>query len=271
MTLYQRIAKEGLAVIIPSYNNQQFLNQCIESVLYHSIVSQVIVVDDGSSDDSLHIAHNIKDDRLQVLTHKGCINRGRSETRNLGLKYNTEPWVGFCDSDDYWLANRFDSFHDEYPQDLDGIYGKLESLFTKEEYKKVYPMGIIGIPDQINPEDLLEYLVFSNHHISFNALIVKSNKISEVGSFDSRLELAEDTDLIWRLAGCGVLYPELIDKPISVRRIHSGCSRLDQESIIRNQRLLYELWLKNGRHSILSIKAKTLLRIKMSRNLNNSI
>ena len=89
-----------VSVIVPVYNVEQYLRECIDSILasdYKSI--QVICVDDGSTDSSGAILdeYAMKDDRIQVF-HKQ--NGGLSSARNFGLKYATGDLISFIDSDD---------------------------------------------------------------------------------------------------------------------------------------------------------------------------
>ena len=87
-----------VSVIIPVYNSEKFLQECISSILeqtYQNI--DVIFVNDGSTDKSLDILKTITDNRVKVLTKK---NSGASEARNTGLKEAKGDYVCFVDSDD---------------------------------------------------------------------------------------------------------------------------------------------------------------------------
>lgn len=92
-----------LSVIIPVYNVEDYLQECVESVIKQTYTDlEIILVDDGSSDNSPKICDEFatKDNRIKVL-HKE--NGGLSEARNEGLKLATGTYVTFLDSDDYWL------------------------------------------------------------------------------------------------------------------------------------------------------------------------
>ena len=90
-----------ISIIIPVYNAESFLSQCIESVLkqtYHNI--EIIVVNDGSTDNSLSICKDFekKDARLLVIDKE---NGGVSIARNTGLDYANGEFILFVDSDDW--------------------------------------------------------------------------------------------------------------------------------------------------------------------------
>ncbi|MEY8676027.1 glycosyltransferase family 2 protein [Thomasclavelia cocleata] len=95
------IIKDCISVIVPVYNVEKYLGRCIESIIgqtYHNI--EIILVDDGSTDDSLSICkeYAIKDDRIKII-HKE--NAGVSSARNVGLKNTKGEFITFVDSDDY--------------------------------------------------------------------------------------------------------------------------------------------------------------------------
>ena len=94
-----------VSVIIPVYNVEQYLKQCIDSVLaqtYQNI--EIIMVDDGSTDSSGQICDEYSNQHNRIKTlHKQ--NGGASSARNFGLKYAQGNYVYFLDSDDYLIDN----------------------------------------------------------------------------------------------------------------------------------------------------------------------
>ena len=91
-----------LSIIIPVYNVEQYLQNCVQSVLTQTYQDlQVILVDDGSTDSSGILCDQLaqQDSRIQVV-HK--VNGGLSDARNAGLKVATGDYVLFLDSDDYY-------------------------------------------------------------------------------------------------------------------------------------------------------------------------
>lgn len=94
-----------LSIIIPVYNVEQYLQNCVQSVLTQTYQDlQVILVDDGSTDSSGILCDQLaqQDSRIQVV-HK--VNGGLSDARNAGLKVATGDYVAFLDSDDVYLLN----------------------------------------------------------------------------------------------------------------------------------------------------------------------
>lgn len=91
-----------VSVIIPVYNTERHLPECLEAVLNQTLKDiEIIIVDDGSTDNSLAIAREYakNDNRIQVLEQENC-NAGAA--RNLGLAHSTGEYLSFLDSDDFF-------------------------------------------------------------------------------------------------------------------------------------------------------------------------
>ena len=94
-----------ISVIVPVYNQEKYLDECILSILHQTYSNlEIILVDDGSSDNSFEICNKYKkmDSRIQVI-HKE--NGGLSSARNVGLDVVSGDYIMFCDSDDFYLPD----------------------------------------------------------------------------------------------------------------------------------------------------------------------
>ncbi|MCA0132445.1 glycosyltransferase family 2 protein [Winogradskyella alexanderae] len=95
-----------VTVIIPIYNAEEYIEQCVNSITNQSISNiEILLVNDGSTDDSGYILQELakKDNRIKVF-HK--LNEGPSSARNLGLYYAQGDYISFIDSDD-WVESDF--------------------------------------------------------------------------------------------------------------------------------------------------------------------
>ena len=93
------------SIIIPCYKVEQYLHQCVDSVLAQTFDDyEVILVDDGSPDGSPAICdeYSKKSNKVKVI-HK--LNGGLSDARNVGLKEASGDYIVFLDSDDWWCDN----------------------------------------------------------------------------------------------------------------------------------------------------------------------
>lgn len=88
-----------VSIIIPVYNGAKYINRCLHGVLNQDYSNlEIIVVDDGSTDETLHILENYKfDERVKVISKE---NGGVSSARNVGLQYVTGQFINFIDCDD---------------------------------------------------------------------------------------------------------------------------------------------------------------------------
>ena len=90
-----------ISVIVPVYNVENFLNQCLGSLVSQTYRNlEILIVDDGSTDKSsaIYQKYSSTDNRIKIIKQK---NAGVSAARNNGLKFATGDWVHFVDSDDY--------------------------------------------------------------------------------------------------------------------------------------------------------------------------
>jgi glycosyltransferase involved in cell wall biosynthesis len=95
--------KPTISVVIPCYNGGRYLPETVGSVLAQTApVDEIIVVDDGSTDDSLAIAKRLPGP-IRVIAQS---NQGESVARNVGIEESRGDWVAFLDADDLWAADK---------------------------------------------------------------------------------------------------------------------------------------------------------------------
>jgi len=97
----------NFSVVIPLYNKEKDVLKTIQSVLKQSHSKfEIIIVDDGSTDSSIEIIKNIKDERIRLFSKK---NEGVSIARNYGVEKATTEFIAFLDADDYWHPNHLEN------------------------------------------------------------------------------------------------------------------------------------------------------------------
>ena len=105
------------SVVIPAYNAKKFIALTIESILRQTVQDfEIVVVNDGSTDDTLKVLQGISDPRLRVITRE---NGGECAARNQGFREARGKYVSFLDSDDVWLGNHLEQaqkFMDAHPE-----------------------------------------------------------------------------------------------------------------------------------------------------------
>ena len=178
------MANHTISVIIPVYNVEAYLPQCIESVLSQTYTDfELILVDDGSKDASLDICKQYaqKDIRVKALHQE---NAGVSTARNKGLSAATGTWVTFIDSDDWADADFLENFHIDKNSDADVICQGLKYVDhatrqTKRERR--FGNDIITVPDT-------EGKLAQHDVLSYGVTVCKCFKMSVIKTFDIQFD-----------------------------------------------------------------------------------
>ncbi|MCK5740987.1 MAG: glycosyltransferase family 2 protein, partial [Chlorobi bacterium] len=98
-----------ISIIIPVFNADKYLRESVASALAQPETTEVILIEDGSSDHSLELCRELVDEYEKVLlfAHPDNANLGASSSRNLGITNARSEFIAFLDADDYYLENRF--------------------------------------------------------------------------------------------------------------------------------------------------------------------
>jgi glycosyltransferase involved in cell wall biosynthesis len=178
-----------ISVVIPVHNRPVLVKRAIESVKEQTLkADEIIVVDDGSTDNTLDILKNFKN--IKILTQK---NSGVSSARNRGIKEASCKWIAFLDSDDIWHKDKLKlqlEFHEQNPQilfshTLEEWIRDGKSVKQKKQHQK--PKGFC----------FDENLNFCK--IAPSTVMIEKKLLEKVGYFDESLEVCEDYDLWLRV------------------------------------------------------------------------
>lgn len=180
-----------VSIIIPTYNEEKVIGECLESLSRQSFCDmEIIVIDDGSCDDTLKELQNSRYSELQVLTQK---HRGAGAARNLGARQAKGDILVFVDADM--------TFEKDFIRKLiDPIVGKVNvGTFSKEEYlaNKNDIWAVCwninrGLPrDRMHPED------YPDHQPVFRAILKR--EFDRAGGFDERAGYTDDWSLSKKL------------------------------------------------------------------------
>ena len=183
------------SVIIPYYNKSKYIQRCLDGVLNQTFQEfEIILVNDGSTDDGLRFITNNYSDKITVINQE---NQGVSAARNTGIKAAKYPFIAFLDSDDCW--------HKEFLQK------------GKEVIDKELNIKIIGAHYSRNKEflmtdsDALDYLKFENYfksalrntYFSSSSTIITAEFFAKHNGFNTNLKKGEDIDLWIRAVHSG--------------------------------------------------------------------
>ena len=237
-----------ISVIMPCFNAEKYLLSSIGSVFDQTYPNlELIVINDGSTDNSLQILQTIDDDRLHVLNQN---NAGVCHARNHGIQVANGELIAFLDADDTW-----------HPDCLNRLY---QSLLNNKSAVLAYcgwqNVGLSGgqsepyVPPDYETIDKLT-LLFKNCCWPIHACLTRKQAIFEANSFDERLVTSEDF-LLWLKIGSRhpiVRVPEVL----AFYHFHDGHQATqNKEKTALNHWQAQQLFLDNNPDiaSILGIK-----------------
>lgn len=121
-----------ISVVVPIYNSSKYLKECIESILNQTFTDfELLLIDDGSSDNSVQICQLFNDKRIHLFCRK---HKGVSETRNFGIKKSKGKYICFIDSDDVIDSNYLSILYSNMNDDIDFV--ECNFIYLGENYKK---------------------------------------------------------------------------------------------------------------------------------------
>lgn len=204
-----------VSVIIPVYNGERYLGEAIESVLAqdHQPI-EVIVVDDGSTDNTEAIAKRYGSDIIYARQQK----RGPATARNKGLEMSHGEFIGFLDADDLWSEHNL-SLH-------------LVRLVEDPSLEIV-----LGLSQVMRLQDGDDKATFKKWHdpillFLFGAAVVRRSVFKKVGCFDETLHHNEDTDWFMRVREMGISIAIIQEVSLFYRRHESN---MTHDSVTRNR------------------------------------
>lgn len=133
-----------VSVIVPVYNAEKYLEQCLESVVNQTLKNiEIIVINDGSTDDSEKIIDEYKKKYSNMIRSYQQRNQGLYRTRQIGLSYALGEYVGWVDADDFVKWNMFEKLYETAKENnSDVVYCDYafypEKLKTKEKWFRPY-------------------------------------------------------------------------------------------------------------------------------------
>lgn len=221
-----------VSVIIPVYNGSRFIRECLESVLNQSYpVQEIIVVNDGSTDDSAQIISTIPG-----ITSINTENKGVASARNMGIKHCKGHWVCFIDQDDFWTENSL-----ELKINMVNQNPEAELVIGKQKW---FLDGLNEIPAWVKPEqmegELDGYLL--------GCSLIRKSLFERYGFFDDKFRFCSDFDWFFRLKDDGIAFDQ-VDEVVLKKRIHAGNeSRHADKSLKELSRAIFNSIKRKRKH-----------------------
>lgn len=166
------------SVIIPSYNQKNFLPEAIESARAQTVPCEIIVIDDGSTDGSLEIARNYKD--IKVISQ---VNKGLPSARNTGIMNATGDYILPLDADDILLETCVEKMTKAAEESHSDVIVPSFKVF-----------GIYNVENILNGIPTLQDILIANRFPYFSA--IRRDLLLEIGGYNPRMVWGwEDYDL----------------------------------------------------------------------------
>ncbi len=192
-----------ISVVIPSYNRRHTLQRALQSVLeQRSPVDEIILVDDGSSDDSAAMVTR-EFPQVRLLRQP---NQGVSAARNRGIQAAQYEWIALLDSDDSWMPHKIESMRAAATQHPGYVLYHSDEIWIRR--------GVRVNPMQKHRKSggwiFTQCLPLCA--ISPSATLLQKSVLQDLGLFDENLPACEDYDLWLRL--CHRYPVHYIDEPL---------------------------------------------------------
>ncbi|QKJ29408.1 glycosyltransferase [Mucilaginibacter mali] len=191
------------SIIIPTYNRATELDRCLLSVLTQTVSDlEIIVADDGSTDNTKDIVQRYKDNYPQTAIHYIYTENwgGPARPRNLALQHSSGEWICFLDSDDWYMTDRLHKLSQLKLDDYDFFYHDLIMIKNEAHYKTMTCRQL--------KDNCFYDLLFNLNTIATSSTCIRRSSLIKSGGFSEARDIIamEDYDLWLRMAQSGIRF-----------------------------------------------------------------
>lgn len=251
----------GVSVIIPVFNREKYLAECIQSVLdqERDFPLEIIIADDGSTDRSMEIAKSYGFPVIVLEKPFDCKTQGPGPTRNRGIEASRYHYIAFLDSDDMFLPGHLQRLYDALHKNPN-ILLAIDQLCVM--YSDIEKREVLTCPDKNHIR--LESM-FLSPYSSPDVLMINRSILADIGGgFDEELVLAQDIDFFFR--ALEKHNGMVLDGEGAVYREHEGRSVRNQRKCFQYAELAMKKAIKRYPYSRKLIrKRKTILNFYLAK------
>lgn len=221
-----------ISIITANYNYANYIEEAINSVLNQTYQDwELIVVDDGSSDNSVEIIKSYceKDTRIKLFQHDNVANKGLKESLLIGLKHASGDWIAFLESDDIFEPTNIEKKVETIKKnpEIKLIFNKVKFLAKeKRKQQKIYEKTQEKLSKMIFPRNMFYDFSVDNMILTFSCVMVEAKALKEA-DFNTPVDSSLDRWLWIHLAQKNDFY--YIDEELTQWRLHP-------ESYIKRQK-----------------------------------
>ncbi|QPA55074.1 glycosyltransferase family A protein [Lysinibacillus sphaericus] len=208
-----------ISVVIPAFNAELYIEKAIQSILRQTVhVNEIIIIDDGSVDQTCKIVRNIQKDepKIVLLTQK---NAGASAARNRGIHEATGDWILFLDADDECSKELVKIYVTKIKEATEKFSMMYTAYFQIDMNSHIISPKLSG--KRLSAIEGFCDILIRNPIISPSGVIVYKELLLEMTGFNTTIKYDEDVDLWVRLLDKDYSI-EYIDRPLSFIRRHSN-------------------------------------------------
>jgi glycosyltransferase involved in cell wall biosynthesis len=213
-----------VSVVIPCYNGRKYITGAIDSVLAQTAGPvEVVVVDDGSTDDSAAVVERYCGEKPVKLIRHGE-NRGIAAARNTGVRACRSRVIGFLDQDDLWREDKVElqlaAFAAAGGDDVGVVFANTRLLDENGSSRAVRPPRVPRHVDRFGPDDLIASL-FRKNYVPIGSALIRRECFESVGFLDETIRSgSDDFEFLVRVASRYRFVH--IALPLFVRRLHGA-------------------------------------------------
>jgi glycosyltransferase involved in cell wall biosynthesis len=208
-----------LSVVIPAYNVEKYILPAVTSALSQEAESmEVIVVDDGSTDDTAEVVSSIRDDRLRLIRQA---NRGLAGARNTGIRHAQGKYIAFLDGDDVFFSHKLRKQLELIESDAALGFTFTFSAYINERGERSGQLWITSIREP-------SYLdLIKRNHVLASSVMARKEAVLQAGLFDENLRACEDHEFFVRLLYKTNYKARLLPEVLTGYRVRTGSLTLN--------------------------------------------
>tara|TARA_Y100001936_G_C15975129_1_gene613328 strand:+ start:137 stop:997 length:861 start_codon:yes stop_codon:yes gene_type:complete len=225
--------KDKISILLPVFNDEKFIKKAVDSVLNNSYSNyELIIVNDGSSDNSMYVINSIKDERIKVYNKS---NSGLIETLNYGLKKCNNEIIMRMDGDDEIGKDKISIQLSNFSNSNSILLGTGGSIIDNMSKFK----SLVNVPE--NNTSILKKMRKMQPSIIHASIMFYKDAIIKSGSYDEKFSVSEDYELFYRLSRLGEL--SNIDIPLyKIRKNEENVSVTKSRTQLLNTMIARKLY-----------------------------
>jgi len=222
-----------VSVVIPAYNAARFIPRCLQSVFAQTRQpDEVIVVDDGSSDETLALAASLG---ATVISQ---VNGGVASARNAAIARAKHDWIGLLDADDMWAPEKLERQLALIDADTVLVYS------GRQNFDEGGLREVIAAPDPATAKKILRYF----NAIPNSSVLVRRDAVLNAGGFRKECSPCEDWEMWARLQHVGQF--KGLSDPLLLYYVYPGSLSANPERMLRALDQFIDTTLLEGLHGI---------------------